>query len=118
MSDEKHINEALLAKAKTLSEALPYMKEFAGETFVIKFGGSAMGDIELSQTFARDVVLMKQVGINPVIVHGGGPQIGKMLERLKIQSDFVKGGSGSLESCAYFPASTITFPPFPKFLSN
>lgn len=83
--------KVLLEKAKTLSEALPYMREFAGETFVIKFGGSAMGDPELAKTFARDVVLLKQVGIHPVIVHGGGPQIGKMLERLNINSEFIDG---------------------------
>lgn len=88
---EQTIKKELLEKAKTLSEALPYMREFAGETFVIKFGGSAMGDPELAAQFARDVVLMKQVGINPVIVHGGGPQIGAMLEKLKIQSEFIDG---------------------------
>lgn len=81
----------LLEKSKVLSEALPYMKKFTGETFVIKFGGSAMGDEELSKNFARDVVLLKQVGINPIIVHGGGPQIGEMLERLKIKSEFIEG---------------------------
>jgi len=80
-----------LEKARTLSEALPYMRAFSGETVVIKYGGSAMGDPQLAQDFARDVVLLKQVGINPVIVHGGGPQIGTMLERLKIQSSFVDG---------------------------
>jgi acetylglutamate kinase len=80
-----------LATARTLSEALPYMRRFAGETFVIKYGGHAMGDDDLAQNFARDVVLMKQVGINPVIVHGGGPQIGAMLDRLKIQSSFIDG---------------------------
>jgi acetylglutamate kinase len=74
-----------------LSEALPYMHLFAGQTFVIKYGGHAMGDEELSQNFARDVALLKQVGINPVIVHGGGPQIGAMLERLQIKSSFVDG---------------------------
>ena len=77
--------------AKTLSEALPYMRRFAGETFVIKYGGSAMGDPELAKNFAADVVMLKQVGINPVIVHGGGPQISKMLERLKIESQFIGG---------------------------
>jgi len=77
--------------ARTLSEALPYMRRFAGATFVVKYGGHAMGDDELARTFARDVVLMKQVGINPVVVHGGGPQIGAMLERLKIKSSFVDG---------------------------
>ena len=67
------------------------MRRFAGQTFVIKYGGHAMGDAELADNFARDVVLMKQVGINPVVVHGGGPQIGAMLERLKIQSSFIDG---------------------------
>lgn len=80
-----------LHKASVLAEALPYMREFSGETFVIKFGGSAMGDPNLAQTFARDVVLLKQVGINPVVVHGGGPQISSMLERLKIKSGFIDG---------------------------
>jgi len=80
-----------LQKAKTLAEALPYMKQFSGEVFVIKFGGSAMGSRELMQNFARDVVLLKQVGINPIIVHGGGPQISQMLEKLKIRSSFVDG---------------------------
>ena len=75
----------------TLSEALPYMREFADETFVIKYGGNAMGDGAISRQFAEDIVLLKQVGINPIVVHGGGPQIGKMLERLKIQSEFVDG---------------------------
>lgn len=83
--------EAWLRTAKTLSEALPYMRQFAGETFVIKYGGHAMGDESLAKLFARDVILMKQVGINPIIVHGGGPQIGAMLERLKIKSSFVDG---------------------------
>jgi acetylglutamate kinase len=81
----------LLATAHTLSEALPYMRRFSGKTFVIKYGGHAMGDEQLALQFARDVVLMKQVGISPVVVHGGGPQIGAMLERLKIQSSFVDG---------------------------
>jgi acetylglutamate kinase len=80
-----------LHKADVLSEALPYMRRFAGKTFVIKYGGHAMGDDALGNLFARDVVLLKQVGINPVVVHGGGPQIGKMLERLKIKSEFVDG---------------------------
>lgn len=80
-----------LRKAKTLSEALPYMREFAGETVVVKYGGHAMGDPELATKFAQDIVLLKQVGINPVVVHGGGPQIKIMLDRLKIQSEFVDG---------------------------
>ena len=91
MTYQPHIDPALIDKARTLSEALPYMRQFAGETFVIKFGGSAMGNEELFQLFARDVVLLKHVGINPIIVHGGGPQIGRMLEKLKIQSEFIDG---------------------------
>ena len=83
--------ENLLRTAKTVSEALPYIRQFAGQTFVIKFGGHAMGDPELTKTFARDIVLLKSIGINPVIVHGGGPQIGQMLDRLKIQSSFIDG---------------------------
>ncbi|UEM02704.1 acetylglutamate kinase [Skermanella rosea] len=83
--------EEWLNKARTLSEALPYMRRYSGRTFVIKYGGHAMGDESLGEMFARDVVLLKQVGINPVVVHGGGPQIGAMLERLKIKSSFVDG---------------------------
>ncbi len=83
--------EAQMQTARTLSEALPYMRRFSGQTFVIKYGGHAMGDAELAHDFARDVVLMKQVGINPVVVHGGGPQIGAMLNRLKMKSDFIDG---------------------------
>ncbi len=81
----------LLRTAKTVSEALPYIQRFAGKTFVIKYGGHAMGDERTAETFARDIVILKTVGINPVVVHGGGPQIGKMLERLKIQSSFIDG---------------------------
>lgn len=77
--------------ARTLTEALPYMHRFARQTFVIKYGGAAMGDGALRSAFASDVVLLKQVGINPVVVHGGGPQIGAMLDRLKIKSSFVDG---------------------------
>lgn len=83
--------ENLLRIAKTVSEALPYIRDFAGKTFVIKFGGHAMGEISLTETFAKDIVLLKHIGINPVVVHGGGPQIGQMLDRLKIQSSFVDG---------------------------
>ncbi|MBX9728002.1 MAG: acetylglutamate kinase [Sphingopyxis sp.] len=82
---------ALLARAQTLTEALPFMQRYAGKTFVIKYGGHAMGDPEAARDFARDVVLMKQVGINPVVVHGGGPQIGEMLGKLGVQSSFVDG---------------------------
>ena len=77
--------------AKTLSEALPYIQRYAGQTIVVKYGGHAMVDDKLSAIFARDVVLLKTLGLNPVIVHGGGPQIGKLLDRLGIVSEF-KGG--------------------------
>ena len=77
--------------ARVLTESLPYIQRFTGRTIVIKFGGNAMVDPELFETFARDVVLMKLVGMNPVIVHGGGPQIGALLDRLKIKSEFVEG---------------------------
>ena len=83
--------ELLLRTAKTVSEALPYIQRFAGQTFVIKYGGHAMGDERTAETFARDIVMLKTIGINPVVVHGGGPQIGAMLERMKIQSSFVDG---------------------------
>lgn len=77
--------------ASVLTEALPYIQKFTGKTFVVKFGGNAMIDEELKDSFARDLVLMKLVGINPIVVHGGGPQIGKLLEQLKIESSFVDG---------------------------
>jgi acetylglutamate kinase len=83
--------ELLLRTAKTVSEALPYIQRFGGKTFVIKYGGHAMGDERTAETFARDIVMLKTIGINPVVVHGGGPQIGAMLERLKIQSSFIDG---------------------------
>src|SRR5688500_5926361 len=89
MNDSQNIEA--VAKARILSEALPYMKRFAGKTVVVKYGGHAMGDEAVAGDFARNVVLLKQVGINPVVVHGGGPQIGQMLDRLKIQSSFVDG---------------------------
>ena len=79
------------AIASTLIEALPHMRRHSGATFVVKYGGHAMGHEHLARDFARDVVLLKQVGINPVIVHGGGPQIKAMLGRLNIESEFVDG---------------------------
>lgn len=82
---------AMLAKAETLVEALPYLQRYAGRTFVVKYGGHAMGDPALAQDFAEDVTLLKACGINPVVVHGGGPQIGAMLKRLGVQSRFVDG---------------------------
>ena len=81
----------ILQKAGTLTDALPYLQRYSGETFVVKYGGHAMGDPTLSRQFAEDVVLLKQVGINPVVVHGGGPQIGEMLERVGLESRFVEG---------------------------
>ncbi|OGT20735.1 MAG: acetylglutamate kinase [Gammaproteobacteria bacterium RBG_16_57_12] len=77
--------------ARVLTEALPYIKRFAGKTIVIKYGGNAMVDEALKNGFARDIVLMKLVGMNPVVVHGGGPQIGKLLERIGKPSQFVQG---------------------------
>ncbi|MEQ8256908.1 MULTISPECIES: acetylglutamate kinase [Roseovarius] len=80
-----------LTTARTLSEALPYLQRYDDAIVVIKLGGHAMGSNEAMATFARDVVLMRQVGVNPVIVHGGGPMINQMLEKLNIKSDFVNG---------------------------
>jgi len=77
--------------ARVLIEALPYIQKFSGKTIVIKYGGNAMVDEDLKSSFARDIVLLKQVGINPVIVHGGGPQIGLTLEKLGKKTDFVEG---------------------------
>ena len=77
--------------ANVLTEALPYIQKFTGKTIVVKFGGNAMVDDNLKEQFARDIVLMKLVGMNPVVVHGGGPQIGSLLERLSIDSHFVDG---------------------------
>ena len=82
---------AMLAKTETLVEALPYLQKYAGQTFVVKYGGHAMGDPERAQDFAEDIVLLKAVGINPIVVHGGGPQIGSMLKRLNIKSEFIDG---------------------------
>ncbi len=91
MTSKHAPDPALLAKAETLTEALPYMQRYAGKTFVVKYGGHAMGDPEAARDFAEDVVLMKAVGINPVVVHGGGPQIGAMLKKLGVESSFVDG---------------------------
>lgn len=79
------------AKAQTLIEALPYFQRYAGRSFVVKYGGNAMGDDDAAREFAEDVVLLKAVGINPVVVHGGGPQIGAMLEKLGVETRFVDG---------------------------
>ncbi len=80
-----------LEHADLLVEALPFMRYYAGKTIVIKYGGHAMGDPNAAELFAKDVVLLKQVGINPIIIHGGGPQIGTMLDRLSIKSEFRDG---------------------------
>ncbi|HSG11214.1 MAG TPA: acetylglutamate kinase [Gammaproteobacteria bacterium] len=84
-------NEAATNVAHVLTEALPYIRRFQGKTVVIKYGGNAMVDDDLKSGFARDVVLMKLVGINPVVVHGGGPQIGRLLEKLGKESRFIDG---------------------------
>ncbi|PHQ83035.1 MAG: acetylglutamate kinase [Thalassobium sp.] len=88
---QQDMNRDWIATAATLSQALPYMQRYAGATVVIKLGGHAMGSEEAMEEFARDVVLMQQVGVNPVIVHGGGPMINQMLDKLAIKSDFVDG---------------------------
>ena len=85
------MNRDWIATARTLNKALPYLQRYAGATVVIKLGGHAMGSDEAMDEFARDVVLMRQVGVNPVIVHGGGPMINAMLDKLKITSEFVNG---------------------------
>ena len=77
--------------SKILSEAMPYIQKFVGKTIVIKYGGNAMTDEKLKASFARDIVMMKLIGINPIVVHGGGPQIGKLLEQVQIESHFVNG---------------------------
>lgn len=77
--------------AAILMEALPYIQQYAGKTIVIKYGGNAMAEAELQQSFARDIVLLKQVGINPVVVHGGGPQIGNLLKQMGKESHFIDG---------------------------
>jgi acetylglutamate kinase len=85
------MNRDWIATARTLSEALPYLQRYTGAVVVIKFGGNAMGDDVAMAEFARDIVLMRQVGVNPVVVHGGGPMINQLLGRLGIESHFVRG---------------------------
>ena len=87
----RDMNHDWIATARTLSEALPFMQRYAGAVVVVKFGGNAMGDEDAMAEFARDIVLMRQVGINPVVVHGGGPMINDMLTKLGIKSEFVRG---------------------------
>ncbi|MFV1530406.1 MULTISPECIES: acetylglutamate kinase [unclassified Phaeobacter] len=88
---KQDMNRDWIATAETLSSALPYLQRYDGAIVVIKLGGHAMGSDEAMDTFARDIVLMRQVGVNPVIVHGGGPMINAMLDKLQIKSDFVNG---------------------------
>ena len=87
----RDMNRDWIATASTLSQALPYLQRYEGATVVIKFGGHAMVDDDAMDGFARDIVLMRQVGVNPVVVHGGGPMINDMLKRLDIKSEFVNG---------------------------
>ena len=87
----RDMNRDWIATARTLSEALPYLQRYDGATVVIKFGGNAMGDDKAMESFARDIVLMRHVGVNPVVVHGGGPMINELLGKLGIKSDFVNG---------------------------
>ena len=91
MEISKAMKRDWLATARTLSEALPYLQRYDGKTIVVKFGGHAMGNAESMANFARDIVLMKQCGVHPVVVHGGGPQINQMLERLGVESEFKDG---------------------------
>ena len=88
---KRAMNPDFITTARTLSEALTYMQRYSGAIVVVKFGGNAMGDADAMAEFARDIVLMRQVGINPVVVHGGGPMINDLLKKLGIQSEFVRG---------------------------
>ena len=78
-------------KASTLVEALPYIRQHSGKNIVIKYGGHAMGDKKIAESFSKDICLLKEVGINPIVVHGGGPQIGEILKKKNINSNFVEG---------------------------
>ncbi len=91
MSLSKEALDAAREQAATLAKALPYLRRYAGDTVVVKYGGHAMGDAALADAFGHDIALLKTVGVNPVVVHGGGPQINAMLERLAIKSSFVDG---------------------------
>lgn len=91
MSDQQHDQQVWLERATVLSEALPFMRQHSDATIVVKYGGNAMDKADLSRLFAHDVVLLRQVGVNPVVVHGGGPQIDKMLARLNIVTDRIDG---------------------------
>ncbi len=88
---EKETITSHLFQAETIAQALPFMQQYAGRPVVIKYGGNAMGDQSLADAFASDIVLLKQAGVHPIVVHGGGPQIGAMLDRLNIESNFENG---------------------------
>ena len=83
--------QKLIEKAKVLIEALPYIQRFSGKTIVVKYGGNAMVEEELKVSFALDIILMKHIGINPVVVHGGGPQIGEVMKKMGMEPRFVDG---------------------------
>ena len=91
MKISKKNTKNLIDQASILSKALPFMQRYSGKNITIKFGGAVMGDLNLSTSFAKDIVLLKQVGINPVVVHGGGPKIKKMLDKLNVKSNFIDG---------------------------
>jgi len=91
MNDLPPVPNPATEQARILARALPFLRRYAGATVVVKYGGHAMGDPELAASFGRDIALLKQVGVNPVVVHGGGPQINAMLERLAIKSTFIAG---------------------------
>ena len=89
--DQTAHRKAAAEQARILSQALPFLRRYAGATVVVKYGGHAMGEDDLARTFGSDIAVLKQVGVNPVVVHGGGPQINKMLERVGIKSEFING---------------------------
>lgn len=89
--DQTAHRKAAAEQARILSQALPFLRRYAGATVVVKYGGHAMGEDDLARTFGSDIAVLKQVGVNPVVVHGGGPQINAMLDRLAIRSTFVQG---------------------------
>ena len=91
MKISKKKTKNLIDQASILAKALPFMQRYSGKNITIKFGGAVMGDLNLSTSFAKDIVLLKQVGINPVVVHGGGPKIKKMLDKLNVKSNFING---------------------------
>ncbi|MGE0224750.1 MAG: acetylglutamate kinase [Acetobacteraceae bacterium] len=108
---------AATERARVLAQALPYLRRYAGATVVVKYGGHAMGEEHLAEEFGRDIALLKQVGLNPVVVHGGGPQINSMLKRLAVQSTFLDGlrvtDAAAMEVVEMVLAGTVN-----KYVSN